>query len=285
MRRSYRACIIIFVLILACSIHAQTGGDGSTPAKARVFKTKDASDVELTRIIKDSPKDANRMVSSERDEKRGLVIERIDVTTDGKTQSTYLAYPIDTNDYLKRGWWDNKETPDYEARYKKNVEKILARGFRDDVMLRTIHLPPFDPEWIVGVVRSGDQYRAFRLDASDFIWHAQEDEKEKLPTIHGVFNEKPIANQTARRLIALWRSFVKNPKNYGKESGVIYGDSSHFIFSVDRMTANTFAWEKGTDAAEVVNVSDVIYEFVAGKKSEAELEQSIEKDEKKLSLK
>ena len=64
----------------------------------------------------------------------------------------------------------------------------------------------------------------------------------------------------------------------------MYGDSSHFIFSADNITANTMAWDKGTKAAEIVQVSDDLYEFVAGKKREAALEQSLQRAERKLGL-
>src|SRR5205807_7574448 len=113
------------------------------------------------------------MISSERDYKRGLDIEAVEfATADRKKHKVYLAYPTDTNDYLRKGWYNIPDPGDYSIRYKKNVERILERGFRRDVVVRTVHLPPFNPEWIVGVVQSNNGYRAFRLDASYFIWQA-----------------------------------------------------------------------------------------------------------------
>ncbi len=285
-----RCSVSCVFVALMCSMTAAApkgavapSGDGSSPQKATVFKTKEAADAEVARITKNAVKDVAIVHSSERDYKRGLEVEAVEFTTgDRKRRKAYVAYPLDTNDYLSKGWW--KKPLDFEIRYRNNVERILERGFRRDVLLRMVHLPPFDPEWIVGVVQSNDGYRAFRLDASYFIWQAQEDEKAKLPTIHGIYKDKPIPNATALRLAALWRRFLADKKNYGKEEGVIYGDSSHFIFSVARITANTMAWDKGTKAAEVVQVGDDIYEFVAGKKSGAALEKSLEKAERKVGL-
>lgn len=282
-------CIALSAFVaLAFNVTAATpkgatavSGDGSSPRKAIVFQAKDAADAEMERLTKNSPKDIAIGISTEHDYKRSLDIEAVEFATpDRKKRKVYLAYPTDTNDYLLKGWW--KKPLDFEVRYRNNVERILERGFRRDVVMRTVHLPPFDPEWIVGVVQSDRGYRAFRLDASYFIWQAQEDEKQKLPSIRGIYRDKPIPSATALRLAALWRRFLTDRRNYGKEEGVIYGDSSHFIFSVDRITANTMAWDKGTKAADIVQVSDDLYEFVAGKKSENELERSIGKAERRV---
>jgi hypothetical protein len=262
---------------------AAANGDGSTSQRAMVFKTEDAADAEMQRLTKNSPKDVAIMISTERDYKRGLDVEAVEFATpDRKKRKVYLAYPTDFNDYLSKGWWG--KPLDFEVRYRNNVERILERGFRSDVVLRTVHLPPFDPEWIVGVVRTENGYRAFRLDASYFIWRAQLDEKQKLPTIRGIYKDKPIPTATAMRLAVLWRRFLTDRKNYGTEKGS-YGESSHFIFSVDGVTANAMAWDKGTKAHEIVQVSDDIYDFVIGKKSEGALVESIKKAEKKLTLK
>jgi hypothetical protein len=277
-------CVASLVLVvLTRNVAAAADVDGSSAKKAIVCKSLDEAYARMEPMTKHIAPGTAIGTSSERDESRGLEIMAVEFTTpDRKKHKVYFGYPIDRNDYLKRGWWE--KPLDFEVRYRKNVERILERGFRADVVLRMVHLPPFDPEWIVGVVQSNDGYRAFRLDASYFIWQAQGDEKAKLPTIHGIYKDKPIPNATALRLAALWRRFLTDRKNYGKEERVIYGDSSHFIFSADRVTANTMAWDKGTKAAEIVQVGDDIYEFVAGKKNEAALEKSLSKAEKKVGL-
>jgi hypothetical protein len=97
---------------------------------------------------------------------------------------------IAARDYFSRAW--SEHDYDFEVRYRKNVQRILCRAFQHDVVLRTVHLPPFDPEWIVGVVRAGNGYRAFRLEASSFIWGAQESKnKQKLAAIRGIYGDRP----------------------------------------------------------------------------------------------
>ena len=286
-----RSVASLVLVVLACNVAAAAaptgataaGADGSSAKKAIVCKSLDEAYARMEPMTKHIAPGTAIGTSSERDDSRGLEIMAVEFTTpDRKKHKVYFGYPIDRNDYLKRGWWE--KPLDFDVRYRKNVERILERGFRKDVVLRMVHLPPFDPEWIVGVVESNDGYRAFRLDASYFIWQAQEDEKAKLPTIHGIYKDKPIPSATALRLAALWQRFLTDRRNYGKKERVIYGDSSHFIFSVDRVTANTMAWDKGTKAADIVQVGDDIYDFVAGKKSEAALEKSLEKAERKVGL-
>src|SRR6266853_3478705 len=253
-----RCAALSAFIALACNVAAAPAptdataiaGDGSSSKKAIVCKTLDEVYARMEPMTKHIAPGTAIGTSSDRDEARSLEIMAVEFTTpDSKKHKVYFGYPIDRNDYLKRGWWDKRhwwdKLPDFEVRYQNNIEHILERAFRPDVVLRTIHLPPFDPEWIVGVVQSTPGYRAFRLDASYFIWQAQEDEKQKLPTIRGIYRDKALPSATALRLAALWRRFLTDKKNYGKEERVIYGDSSHFIFSVDRITANAMAWDKG----------------------------------------
>jgi hypothetical protein len=187
------------------------------------------------------------------------------------------------HDYFSRGW--SEHDYDFEVRYRKNVQRILERALQHDVVLRTVHLPPFDPEWIVGVVRASNGYRAFRLEASSFIWGAQESKnKQKLAAIRGIYRDRPITDATALRLAALWRHVLADSRNYGKEdlTRVIRLDTSQFIFTVDHITANTVAWDRGTKAWELVRVSDDIFDFVDGKDSQGEFNSSIRDAERKI---
>jgi hypothetical protein len=193
------------------------------------------------------------------------------------------AGPLAARDYFARGWWEH--VYDYEVQYQKNVQRILERGFRRDVLIRTIHLPPFDPEWIVGIVRASNGYRAFRLQASSFIWGAQQSkDKQKLEAIRGIYRDRPITAATALRVAALWQHVLADSRNYLKKDleRVIVLDASQFIFTVDHITANTVAWDRGTKAWELVRVSNDIYDFVDGKDSQAELNSSIHDAERKI---
>src|SRR5260370_33032107 len=98
-------------------------------------------------------------------------------------------------------------------RYDKEVKRILHRAWERDVTVRAVHLPPFDPEWIVGVIRSPSGYRAFRLDASYFIWQALNDEKDKLPAIHGIYRERPLDEASGLRIVSLCRAVPGAPQN------------------------------------------------------------------------
>ena len=63
----------------------------------------------------------------------------------------------DPNDYLLRG---EREKDSYE----RAIERILSRGWDNDVVLRFVHIPPFEKELVIGIRRVGLSYRAFVLE-------------------------------------------------------------------------------------------------------------------------
>jgi hypothetical protein len=95
----------------------------------------------------------------------------------------FISASMHAKDYLTRGDALFDQSLPVFKRYDREVKRILHRAWERDVIVRAVHLPPFDPEWIVGIIRSRSGYRAFRFDASYFIWQALNDEKEKLPSI------------------------------------------------------------------------------------------------------
>ena len=62
--------------------------------------------------------------------------------------------PVDAKDYITRGdALFDQSLPSFR-RYDKEVKRILHRAWQRDVIVRAVHLPPFDPEWIVGIIHS-----------------------------------------------------------------------------------------------------------------------------------
>ena len=191
-------------------------------------------------------------------------------------------------DYITRGdALFDQSLPSFR-RYDKEVKRILHRAWERDVIVRAVHLPPFDPEWIVGITRSPSGYRAFRLDASYFIWQALNDEKEKLAGIRGIYRERPLDEASALRIAALWRAVLGAPQNYGKDP-TIYGDSSSFHFFVGASprehlagwTAYMFVDHSG--ATEICLIAHRLYEYAAHKSgSEAKLQKQIQRAERQL---
>jgi hypothetical protein len=195
--------------------------------------------------------------------------------------------PAGARDYLAKGWWDKPS--DVTAEYERAVEKILRQGFKRNVVLRLIVLPSFDREGMIGLVRSPTGYRAFDLRASLQIWDALHERKEKFREIRPIYKEKPITSSLALRIATLWRRVLADPRNYGKEKGVVYIDSANFIFFVgfdpdQRLTANTEHFDRGTKAWELIQVSDTMYKYILGKVSESALERRIGRAEKKIEV-
>jgi hypothetical protein len=196
--------------------------------------------------------------------------------------------PVDAKDYITRGdALFDQSLPSFR-RYDKEVKRILHRAWQRDVIVRAVHLPPFDPEWIVGIIHSPTGYRAFRLDASYFIWQALNDEKEKLPAIHGFYRERPLDEASAQRIVALWRAVLDAPQNYGKDP-TIYGDSSTFHFFVGASPREHLAgWTSymfvdHSGATEICEIAHRLYEYSARKAgSEAKLQKQIRLAERHL---
>jgi len=200
-----------------------------------------------------------------------------------------LAFPhANAKDYITRSdALFDQSLPSFR-RYDKEVKRILHRAWERDVIVRAVHLPPFDPEWIVGIIQSPNGYRAFRLDASYFIWQALNDEKEKLPSIHGIYRERPLDQASALRIVALWRAVLGAPQNYGKDP-TIYGDSSSFHFFVGASPGEHLAgWTSymfvdHSGATEICLIAHRLYEYAAHKVgSEANLQQQIHRAERHL---
>src|SRR2546423_686803 len=64
------------------------------------------------------------------------------------------ASALDRRDYLIRG---EREKDSYE----RAVEQILPQGWDKDVVLRFVHIPPFEKELVIGIRRIGINYRVF----------------------------------------------------------------------------------------------------------------------------
>src|SRR4051812_29810480 len=95
-------------------------------------------------------------------------------------------------DHLRRGEPELKY--DYDVKYNRAVRRILSRGWKSDVVLRTVALPPFNPEAVLGLLRSKRQYSAFVIRPSAQIWEtasgfgaSQRDLDKRLSSIRPVF--------------------------------------------------------------------------------------------------
>src|SRR5207302_8743573 len=108
--------------------------DGSSPRRAIVCKSLQEAYARMEPMTKQIAPGTAIGTSSDRDESRGLEIMAVEFTTpDRNKHKVFFGYPIDRNDYLKRGWWEKRHwwdtLPDFEVRYQKNNKRILERAF------------------------------------------------------------------------------------------------------------------------------------------------------------
>jgi hypothetical protein len=190
-------------------------------------------------------------------------------------------------DHLQRG--EREPTEKWEAPYIQAVHSVLSRAWRKDVVVRMLDLPPFQPEWASGISRNARGYRAFSVAASKQIWSvmtgdAKGIKKGNYHAIPPISHEKELPEAIGTRVATLWRRFLTDPQNYGKDRG-LYLDTDQFSFYLaflprEKLSANMTGW--GTKGERMIDVAAAIDAYAAGKVTERELLGVIEKAERKL---
>jgi hypothetical protein len=145
---------------------------------------------------------------------------------------TALASHAREHDDFERG----EDTADS---YYKAIRKILWQGWRPDVVLRMIVRPPFDEEYIMGVRRVGHEYRCFVISPTSHIWSEEvkrlDRKKPDFSHIRGKFDETPVPEDIVKRIAAIWRKGINDPRSYlsaEEKSRIITLDSTEFYFLV-----------------------------------------------------
>jgi len=193
-------------------------------------------------------------------------------------------------DYLQRGERELQGRED--VAYDAAVRDVLSRGWRSDVVLRMLDLPPFQPEWVAGIARARDGYRAFSVEASKQVWGAlgfgSSDPKQKkgdYHSVHPVLHERPISPSVAARIAALWRRVLADQRNYGKDPN-LYLDTDQLSFYLsfqptERLTAHTVGL--GPKLTHLWHVSALLANYAEGM-SERELIKEVAKRERTLGI-
>jgi hypothetical protein len=194
-------------------------------------------------------------------------------------------------DYLQRG--EPKPKYDFEIGYDKATRRILARGWRKDVVLRTVNFPPFSEESVTGILKASQGYSAFRISPSMQIWEAlgygstdPHHPKDQIRTVRPTFRSKPLKESVAARVAAIWRHVLSDPRNYGKDPGM-YLDTSSFTYYVafapgERVTANIVGW--GPKTEQMILVNEALGEYASGKTSEEKLIRVVAKAQRKFGI-
>ena len=134
-------------------------------------------------------------------------------------------------DYLQRG--EEDLTADYQIKYDRAVRHVLARGWRKDVVVRMVNIPPFRPESVVGIARTSTGYKTFEVTASKHIWSelgfGSSDPKRRKAdyrSINPILHERSISEALSARIAALWRRVLTDSRNYGKDTSIFLGYGS-----------------------------------------------------------
>jgi hypothetical protein len=191
------------------------------------------------------------------------------------------------HDYLQRG--EEHLTSDYQIKYDRAVRHVLARGWRKDIVLRMVNIPPFQPESVAGIARTSTGYSAFEATASKHIWAVLDfDHKQgkgDYRSVRPLLHERVLSASLAARIAALWRRVLADPRNYGKDPAM-YLDTDHFSFYLaflphERMTAYMTGW--GPHTWEVIGVAAALASHANGA-PEGDLGKAVAKSERKLGI-
>jgi len=193
-------------------------------------------------------------------------------------------------DHLQRG--EPRLKYDHEIRYDGLVRKILGRGWQSDVVLRTVVLPPFDPEAVVGLLRSGGIYRAFVVRPSSQIWEGSNlglslgHPKQSLKNVRPIYHSRVIADAVAIRIAAIYRRVLTDRRNYSTDPN-LYVDTSQTTFYLafardESLTANMAGW--GPHTEHILWLNEALMDYARGEKSDAELTAEVTKRESKLGI-
>ena len=193
-------------------------------------------------------------------------------------------------DRMQRG--EKELTADWEIKYDRAVRHVLSLGWHSDVVLRMVDLPPFQPEWVVGIANTPAGYCAFEVTASKQIWgqlpFGSDDPKHHKGDYHSVrpiLHEKLISDALSRRIAAVWRRVLADPRNYGKETGIIL-DTDQFTYYLsslprERLTANVAGW--GPHSEKLIDVAGAIANYANGA-PEREVVKAVMKAERELGI-
>jgi hypothetical protein len=191
------------------------------------------------------------------------------------------AHAAQLRDYLRRD-------VDDDDRYHVAIRRILSQGWRKDVVLRTLVIPPFSGEIVVGIRRNGAGYRTFVIEPRSHIWleASPENKHPNYSKIRAKYMERLLRADIADRCIKLWYHVLNDARNYRKEQG-LFIDTTQVYFFVrlpphEALSAWTHEWTEKARAGELLDISNALTAYIDGKMTEAKFLRELGRAEKKL---
>jgi hypothetical protein len=172
--------------------------------------------------------------------------------------------------------------------YQHAIRRVLSRGWGKHVVLRTLVIPPFSNEIVVGIRRDRAGYHAFVVEPTSHIWHeaSPENKHPNYSKIRQKYTDHIIRDDVAVRCIRLWHRVLSDRQNYLKDEN-LYLDTTEVYFFVrlaphEAISAWTHQWGDKTRAGELLTLSDALTAYIDGKMTEAKFLHLLEHAEKKV---
>jgi hypothetical protein len=191
------------------------------------------------------------------------------------------------------GNWDYLVAGERERdSYDTAIRKILSKGWGKDVVLRYVHIPPFESELVIGIRRAGRNYHAFVIEPSSHIW---DEEVKRLGRKHpdfsrirAVYKERPISEAYVRRVAAVWRNVLADSRNYHNDEAVQV-DSSQLYFLLSLRPGEhsaAHATALGPKTEELMHIASDLSAFVYPAKADERMMFTwLDQSEKKMGIK
>lgn len=160
--------------------------------------------------------------------------------------------------------------------YYSEVVKLFSKAYGPTVRIRTVVLPSFATEYVVGIRERDNKYYAFKLSAKRSVWaeyyqRTQEktiSDKSNQAEIEVQENETEISQQVYKYLADSWRKMLLRTKFPEEKFGGLDGISYHF--SSYEMRAG-WAWspDPNSQTGYLVKLAELLGQLAESKESKA----------------
>ena len=158
--------------------------------------------------------------------------------------------------------------------YQSDLVKLFSKAFDANVKIRTIVIPSFEPEYVIGIRERDNKYFAFKLSAKTQYWVVYRETKvEKTIDIASQKKvevseaEVEITKQAYKILDESWHQMIRRTKYYNDTYGRGL-DGTSYHFSASRLLTG-YAWspKPNTQTGYLVKLAELLGQLTEVKDS------------------
>lgn len=97
--------------------------------------------------------------------------------------------------------------------YEIKLGALFSKGYESDVVFRMVCIPSFEHEWLVGIRKSGETFRAFVLRPDTHVWATKSMTLEECGQIRVTETSADLDAPTAQLLADLWSGMLLSARH------------------------------------------------------------------------